>query len=306
MVSSSKDIKSIPHSISESPLKYLPKTLISLSLYNPNIQDTRVLIESIESLKNLEQLALYCVSCLDDQTLIKILETNGARLTLLNLGGYMALPNKLTDLSIKHIPKNCKNLKCISFEMFSHSATLESLQVLFESYETAQKLESINLSVCRNMSYTLLTSIAINCANLKYIDFSGLRDLVDDNLVKIIATNMSKLEHLDIKSCTKVSDDSIVLLAINCPLSCLVLAGLCFLTDKSVFAIANHLQSSLNEIYLSGCSKISAVSLRYLSDCCINLLYFEHKVPGVDPNQLMAKNLDTGHWERVDLFNFEN
>jgi hypothetical protein len=314
LVSCSKDITesqtqspmTVSHLISESPLTYLPKTLVSLSLYNPNIQDSRILSDSIESLKNLEQLSLYCVTCLNDETLIRILETNGANLTLLNLGSYMALPNKLSDSSIKHIAKNCKNLKCISFDMFSHSATLESLQSLFESDEMSQKFELINLSVCRSVSYNLLLSIAFNCTNLKHLDLSGLRELVDDNLVKLIAKNMSKLEYLDLKSCTKVTDDSIVLLAIRCPLNCLVLSGLSFLTDKSIFAIANHLQSSLNEIYLSGCLKISPQVIRYLRDCCVNCLYFQHKVPGVDPNQLMAKNLDTGHWERVDLFNFGN
>ena len=288
----------------DSPLKSLSTTLVSLSLYKPNIQDGNLLVECLQKLVNLEQLSLYCVTCLDDAFLIRILKSNGAQLTLLNLGGYMALPDKLSDKSIKHVAKHCKNLSSVSFDLFSVSAKLDALQHLFEQKETALKLESINLSVCRSISYDLLTTMALNCRNIKHLDLSGLTQIVDDTLVKIMASVLSQLETLDVKACTKLTDDSIVQVAIKCPIQCLVLSGISSLTDKCIFAIANHLQFSLCDIYLSGCSRISHVALRYLSDCCINRLHFEHRVPGVDPNQLMAKNLDTGDFVRVDLLHF--
>ena len=295
---------SVPFSEIESPLKFISTTLVSLSLYRPNIQNSAMLADCIKRMVNLEQLSLYCVECLDDDSLIKILESNGSRLTLLNLGGYVALPRKLTDESIKYIGKYCKNLQSISFDLFSSTATLESLQVLFEASSTAHKIESISLSACRNISYNLITQIVLNCVNLKKLDLSGLNQLVDENLIKLMASSLCRLETLDIKACTRATDDAVMQLALNCPLKCLVLSGISSLTDKVIFAIANHLQFSLREIYLSGCSKISNVALRYLSDCCVNRLYMEHKVPNLDPNQLMAKNLDTGDFERVDLFNF--
>jgi F-box/leucine-rich repeat protein 2/20 len=140
--------------------------------------------------------------------------------------------------------------------------------------------------------------------NLVHLDVSGLTELVDDNLIEILALHASKLQVLDLKACTKLTDKSICAVAVKCPIQSFVLSGINNLTDKIIFAIANHLQFSLKEIYLSGCTKITSVALRYLADCCINHLFCEHRVPNLDPNQLMAKNLDSGNFVRVDQFDY--
>ena len=38
-----------------------------------------------------------------------------------------------------------------------------------------------------------------------------------------------------------------------------------------------------------------------VQDVCTKLLFVEHKVPNAAPDQLMAKNLDTGEFCRADL-----
>ena len=286
-----------------SPLCYLPSSLTSLSLYRPNIKDSSLLIQSLSKLANLSHLSLFCVECLDNKTLTKLLENIGPQLTLLNLTGYMALAqNQLSDDSVKHIVRLCPNLNSICFDMFSSTATLDSLQSHFDNNSIASKYEAISLRACRNIKANLLLKIALNCLNLRKLELSGLNQLVNDALLKSLALTTTKLEFLDIKGCNNVTDDSICLLAVNCArLRVIDLSGICLLTDKCVFTIANHLQFSLEEIYISGCSRISRVALRYLRDCCINRLYYEHNVPNADPNQLMAKNLDTGDFVRVDL-----
>jgi hypothetical protein len=226
----------------------------------------------------------------------------------------MALPGRLTDTSIKSIAKYCKKLEHLCLDLFSAQATLDSLSSLFSSSiineftleedKRALKLKTIRLSACRRVSYDLLMQIVLNCNNLTHLDLSGLSEIVDDNLVELLALNTPKLSILDLKACVKLTDRSISLIAIKCPISCLVLSGINNLTDKIVFVIANNLQFYLKEIYLSGCSKISQVALRYLTDCCVNSLFCDHKVPNLDPNELWAKNLDTGCYERVDQFRF--
>lgn len=246
----------------------------------------------------------------------------GENLVSLDLGGYMAIPNRLTDTSVKSIAKYCKNLEHLCLDLFSSTATLDSLMTLFTidqniinmfksseqindyNCRRSYKLKTVRLSACRRVSYDLLIQIASYCVNLTRLDVSGLNDLIDDNFIEILALNASKLAVLDLKACIKLTDRSICLIATNCPIVVLVLSGINNLTDKIIFVIANHLQFYLKEIYLSGCSKISSVALRYLSDCCINNLIVEHRVPNLDPNQLMAKNLNTGNFERVDQFNF--
>ena len=165
----------------------------------------------------------------------------------------------------------------------------------------AKKFETLSFSACRNISKDLLTQLCINCSSLKKLDLSGLNEIIDDDLIEYLAVSASNLRFFDIKGCTKVTDNSICLLSNKCiRIEMLCLAGINSLTDKCIFSIANNLNQSLKEIYLSGCNKITQQSLRYLVDCCVNYLYFEHRVPNQDRNQLMAKNLDTGYFERVD------
>lgn len=147
--------------------------------------------------------------------------------------------------------------------------------------------------------------IGTQCVRVKELNLAGLTDLVDDDLILAIARNMPLLESLDIKACQRVTDDAICSLALRCShIRILVLAGLVALTDTSIFSLANHLQETLLEIYLSGCSRVSPVSIRYLADSCLGRLYVEHRLPNRDPNHLMAKNLDTGRFERVDLLSY--
>ena len=43
-----------------------------------------------------------------------------------------------------------------------------------------------------------------------------------------------------------------------------------------------------------------------MQDCCITRLYVRHAIPNAVPNQLMAKNLDTGEFCRADLLPIDN
>ena len=42
----------------------------------------------------------------------------------------------------------------------------------------------------------------------------------------------------------------------------------------------------------------------FLQDCCVSTVYIQHVTPNQAPEQLMAKNLDTGEFCRVDLIGF--
>ena len=42
----------------------------------------------------------------------------------------------------------------------------------------------------------------------------------------------------------------------------------------------------------------------FSQDCCVSTVYIQHVTPNQAPEQLMAKNLDTGEFCRVDLIGF--
>jgi len=60
-----------------------------------------------------------------------------------------------------------------------------------------------------------------------------------------------------------------------------------------------HTQPFLEELYISGCAKISPVAVRFLQDSTVRRLYIDHKIPNATPDSLMARNLDTGLFEQV-------
>ena len=49
------------------------------------------------------------------------------------------------------------------------------------------------------------------------------------------------------------------------------------------------------------CCNYSSHYFTVFQDVCINYLFVEHKIPNAAPDQLMARNLDTGEFCRVDL-----
>jgi len=124
---------------------------------------------------------------------------------------------------------------------------------------------------------------------------------VDDELLTAVAENCCQLSCVNIKGCGLVSDVGVCELARMCPLEEVVVSGVSSLTDRSVFALANCCTSTLKELYASGCSMITQAAINYLKDCCLKRIYVEHRTPNVDPDQLMAKNLDTGEFCRADL-----
>ena len=61
----------------------------------------------------------------------------------------------------------------------------------------------------------------------------------------------------------------------------------------------------LNLLFFTGLLCIHCVYICCFSqDCCVSTVYIQHVTPNQAPEQLMAKNLDTGEFCRVDLIGF--
>lgn len=131
--------------------------------------------------------------------------------------------------------------------------------------------------------------------NLKLLELSGIPCVNDDLLLRL--KHCSRLSHLNVKGCKQVTDTSICTLLGSCRFISLVLSGCFQLTDKSILAMA-HTQPYLEELYISGCIRISPATVRYLQDNTIRRLYIDHKIPNASPDALMAHNLDTGMFEQ--------
>ncbi|XP_048746707.1 F-box/LRR-repeat protein 2-like [Ostrea edulis] len=289
--------------LSQSPdnqsLWTLPVSLTTLSLCGIMLEDSTILVEALERLRNLQSIRLCGIPCLDDTTFTQIIEKRGCSLTEIDLSGMRK--TDFTDEGLRAISRYCKSLEILNISM-CHEFTGESLLPLLEDPARANIITKLFLS-SRKINYDVLCAAASHCHSLISLDLGGV-GCVDDQLMCLLAHNTPKLQRLGIKGCSKVTDKGFCTLSGHCQdLSTLVLSGLNNITDKSIFCIANNCPY-MEEIYLNGCKQISTTTLQYLMDCCVSSLYIQHVTPNVAPEQLMAKNLDTGEFCRVDLIDY--
>ncbi|PVD30524.1 hypothetical protein C0Q70_09791 [Pomacea canaliculata] len=273
----------------------LPQSLKELSLCGILVEDEQVFVEGMQRLRSLTSVRLCGVMALNDTTLTQILKHIGPRLESLDISGGFC--RNLTDEGLKAVTKYCVKLEELCLSLLGQIQGL-TLIPMFQQQERAVCFKKLYLS-CKMLDLSVLSLVTVMCHELTLLELSG-HTLVNDEILYQLAENCPKLSHLGIKGCRQVTDDAICEIARCCPIKSLVLSGIHNLTDKCIFALANSCPH-LKEIYLNGCAQISPAAVRYLSDCCITRLFVCHVIPNAVPNQLMAKNLDTGEFCRMDL-----
>ncbi|CAG2229123.1 F-box/LRR-repeat protein 2-like [Mytilus edulis] len=273
----------------------LPTSLTSLSLCGILLDDETLFVECVQRLKLLKHIRLSGVTALNDETFSQILQHIGKGLICLDISG--TITDKLTDQGLKSVTKYCKSLEQLDFSM-CHRLTLTTLVPLLENPDRAMLIKKLFVST-KKLNLDVLLTAADHCYNLEMLDVAGQRCITDE-LLGTLARNCPKLHRIGMKGCAQVTDEGVCELARKCDLHIIVLSGILNLTDKSIFCIANHCHM-LEEIYLNGCSRISGTTVSYLIDCCIPRLYVQHILPNHHPDQLMAKNLDTGEFCRADF-----
>ncbi|XP_066277811.1 F-box/LRR-repeat protein 20-like [Branchiostoma lanceolatum] len=273
-------------------LFHLPERLQFLSLCGVQLPYPQTL-EGLTKLRRLEELVLCGISNLTVEVMDMLLPKVGGSLVHLDLSGCTAVD----DVLLKSVSAHCVNLQRLVLS-FCTQVTGVTLLPIFEDSERAQNITCLIFTACVSMSMEVLQVIASNCVNLERFHVAGLADVKDD-LLLTLASNCSKLKNVTFKSCNQLTDASVCELSRCCPLREVVLSGVRSLTDRSILSLANSCQH-LDCVYVSGCTQVTSAALRYLQDCCVKRVHIQHKTPNMDPNQLMAKNLDTGEYLRVD------
>ncbi|PIK53998.1 putative F-box/LRR-repeat protein 2 [Apostichopus japonicus] len=278
-------------------LEEVPAKMSSLSLGGLQVEGDR-LPQILGRLPMLTDLRLTGVNTITADVADKMLKEIGHNLINLNFGGCHL---QFDDECLKPVVKYCHNLECLSLDLCTRVRG-EPLKDLLEDDKRAKKMKVFSFSACKDFCYDILCLLALRCVNLEELYLSQVKCMGDDVLMTI-ANNLPLLKYLSLKSCTKgtdpVTDSGVIELARCCPLQELVVSGIHTLTDKSVFALANSCPD-LECFYVSGCNKITTAAINYLQDMCNGRVHVVHNVPSADPNLLMAKNLDTGEFLRMD------
>ncbi|XP_019625876.1 PREDICTED: F-box/LRR-repeat protein 2-like [Branchiostoma belcheri] len=273
-------------------LFHLPERLQFLSLCGVQLPYPQTL-EGLTKLRRLEELVLCGITTLTVEVMDMLLPKLGGSLVHLDLSGCTAVD----DVLLRSVSAHCVSLQRLVLS-FCTQVTGVTLLPIFEDPERAQNITCLIFTACVAMSMEVLQVIASKCVNLERFHVAGLADVRDD-LLLTLASNCPKLSNVTFKSCNQLTDASVCELSRCCPLREVVLSGVRSLTDRSILSLANSCQH-LDCVYVSGCTQVTTAALRYLQDCCVKRVHIEHKTPNMDPNQLMAKNLDTGEYLRVD------
>eukprot|EP00794_Sanderia_malayensis_P005409 gene5409-6085_t len=275
----------------------LPETLGKVVLRGTQVDRMFINAFSLRC-KNLQMITLCGIQSLGDEAVCEMLERIGHNIKELDFSWC----NNITDVSLKAIIACCPNISSMNF-ICCKAITGEALMQYAQpaKREQAAKLRRLGFGACPNLECGVFLDIFPYCKNLEDIRASGHDSFCDDYLLSL-AKNCPKLKEIGIKGCAQVTDKGVCELVRYCTsLRCLVLSGLNLLTDLSIFFMASSIASTLSSLYISGCSKISHHTVTYLKDVCIHHLFVEHKTPNASPNQLMARNLDTGEFCRADL-----
>ncbi|WAR21838.1 FBXL2-like protein [Mya arenaria] len=239
--------------------------LVAVASYCPNMRILNLHGSSKISGQALTKILVECLQRLRRLKCVKlcgILEHIGAGLTLFDISGSVSAC--LTDKALEAVTQHCSSLEALHLSLIPNMTGTGLLPLLRDPVR-ATRLKGLAIGM-KKLSYEVLSEVVAQCSNLERLHLSGV---------------------------TCVDDEILTTLAQNCP-------GLSrLLTDASIFCLANCCPQ-LEEIYMNGCANISPVAVRYLKDCTIPRLFVGHATPNAAPDQLMARNLDTGQFCRVD------
>ena len=156
-------------------------------------------------------------------------------------------------------------------------------------------LESVNLSLCKEVTKAALTQLGRQCRNLQSLDLSVTR--VTDKALVSLAENCSTLVRLNLRACSLITDEAIIAisqfspsltfvdisltgarvtdaaviaLTLNCPSLVELNASACNITDAAVTAVAQNCLD-MESIDLSYCCQITDSGVLDLVGRCSNM-----------------------------------
>ncbi|CAM9112164.1 unnamed protein product, partial [Ectocarpus fasciculatus] len=177
----------------------------------------------------------------------------------------------ITDITIETFAKNSRQLQTLHI-----SATLVTEECFNElaGLLPAKHLTSLDISFCREATDNSITAIVSRCANLNYLNLTGLTRLTE-HTIRRACSNLWSLKHLNIEDVFLINDQAFWFdieydsrqaagEKMLKELATLNLADCSHLTDKSVEGLAIRCQK-LTTLVLKGCDKLTDKALRYMA-----------------------------------------
>lgn len=255
-------------------------------------------LELIASTTCLTSLALCGVKSLTDEHVEMITSRLGVHLMDFDISNCLML----TDDACACISKHCRVLERLGMSNLREIKGTQ-LSKYFQDGDRAKMFKGITLSGSKQICSSVVRVIVASCPSLELLTVSGLKDITDDIAVSV-ARNCPHAQHLSFRNC-ELTDDGVCELAVHCPrLTLIELSGIHSLTDKSVIALAENCPL-ITDLHISGCANITKQCVTYLKDSSVHYVFVSHSIPNAPFGLLMAKDLDTGVFTRVDHIEFD-
>ena len=213
----------------------------------------------------LEGISLVGLSQISDDGLLPVAKACRA-LSYINLNNC----SNITDITIEAFARNSRQLQTlhvraclITEECFNDLAGLLP----------AKHLTSLDISFCREATDNSITAIVTRCANLNYLNLTGLTRLTEKT-ARVACTNLWSLKHLHLEDVFLIDDRAFWfdikfdsrqaagekmlkdLLSLN-------LADCSHLTDRAIEGLSSRCRK-LEKLILKGCDKLTDKTLRHM------------------------------------------
>lgn len=175
---------------------------------------------------------------------------------------------KLTDKGLSAVAKGCHDLKSLHLAgcRFVSDGLLQALSI------NCRNLEELGLRGCINITDSGLRDLVSGCRQIKFLDINKCSNIGDSGISSVSKACASSLKTLKLLDCYKVGDESISSLAKYCKnLETLIIGGCRDITDESIKLLAMACNSSLKNLRMDWCLKVSDSSISCLFSQCKNL-----------------------------------
>uniref|UniRef100_A0A7S1TGZ3 F-box domain-containing protein n=1 Tax=Compsopogon caeruleus TaxID=31354 RepID=A0A7S1TGZ3_9RHOD len=210
----------------------------------------------------LEEIDLSWCAGATDQSVAEL--SRCSRLKVLRVAHNRAVSRR----SIRDVVCQCPSLEVI--DLFScrsnrlESHLLESLSIY------CSELRELNVANGRNIQENSVIGVVTSCVKLERLDLSWCRH-ISYKTASVIASTLVNLTHLSLSE-TKVDDFAVFLIAWKCRnLVSLQLARCRSVSDDGLEHIAKHLSKTISYLNLGSCHRVSDDAVMKLIRVCTNL-----------------------------------
>ncbi|GLD96442.1 hypothetical protein PINS_up005125 [Pythium insidiosum] len=260
----------------------LSLTVLRLGLCGRCVSDS-VIHELGDSLRSVEQLSLNGCYRLSDNGIEALVRRCAPSLQAFSLSCNQRITssaiNYFSELQFLHTLSisECPQLDDSALSALLGMSTLRSLELNqmeritddFVGALTAKlpDLEDLSLARCSQLTDVAIRSALENCLKLRVLDLSDICELTDESLEPIRRLGHG-LRRVSICRCLGLTDLSVDHIAVgaNTYLECLEISSVSQCTDAAIKSLQQHCKSSLSELNISFCRKITEDCLGVFTD----------------------------------------